>query len=97
MPLDADSTLSQVIAEFKETSLYSIDGDVALAKRFVVACRMLIVQRPAMARSGNQQFEYSVAQLEQLKREADDFVKQSQASTGGANRTRYANFRNFRS
>lgn len=42
MALTSASTFEQVQAEYRDTASYSLTADVALAKRFVVACRFML-------------------------------------------------------
>lgn len=106
--LSSASSLAAIQAEYLDTASYGEDGDVAKARRFVTACRLLILKTPK--RHGNQHgdTEYSPDLIAEQLKEARDWLERNggapaptntgaTASAGGAAaRVTRASFQNFR-
>tara|TARA_R110000824_G_scaffold401665_1_gene613481 strand:- start:2586 stop:2873 length:288 start_codon:yes stop_codon:yes gene_type:complete len=91
--LTAASTMTDIIAEFKTCASYSETADLALAKRFITACRMILALRGSRMRNAQQTLEFDVAAIDRQLVEAQEFVR----TTASGNRTaRFASFGKFR-
>jgi len=47
MSIDGTWSQEQIVAEYLDTLGYDVDGSVALAQRFIKACRALLVMHPS--------------------------------------------------
>lgn len=77
--------MDQLLAEYSDTSLYDTsEGSVALAERFVVVCRILLVKLAQRSRhSGGEEIELSITGLREDIKAAKDYI--SANTTSGAN------------
>lgn len=75
MPLSSTSTDTEVQAEYDDTASWSESRSVALAKRFVVACRILIRRLENTVTKGANSLSKTVSDLRAEKEEAEAFVQ----------------------
>lgn len=93
------STFDELKAEYKDTSSYDVASDVDLCKRFIVACRLLLVDLQSRAKHGNAEVEMDpsliAAQLEEAKSwlAANDTTATTTANVGGVRALGVAAFR----
>jgi hypothetical protein len=81
--IDATSTPTQIRAEILTCRLYAVDGDVAKARRLLVACQAWLLL-PAETRDRDGSAALNHAALEKLMGAAETFV----AAQGGFTRLR---------
>ncbi|MDB5296849.1 MAG: hypothetical protein JWO31_2832 [Phycisphaerales bacterium] len=97
MPLSSASTLAQVQAEYDDACGYFVDGDAALAKRFVVACMILLRKVPAETGTREAHVRYDPARVQQGLDEARAWLRSNAAGPGTGNpsvtRVDFTNFR----
>lgn len=88
--VDSDSTFEELKAEYKNTSSYDVAGDVDLCKRFIVACRLLLVDLQSRAKHGGAEVEMDPSliadQLDEAKSwlAGNDATATTTANVGGA-------------
>jgi hypothetical protein len=72
--LSSSSTIADALTQWKDNSSYRRNSSAAQAELFREACDWLITLRPTRARHGSQTFEFSVAELQQQKASAEQFI-----------------------
>lgn len=92
--ITSSSTLPEIRAEYLETASYEEDGDVSKARRFITACRALLVMLPASAMHQNlSQFSFSIEQITAELKAAQRYVAAASTTSGAV---RHADFTDFR-
>lgn len=66
--------MAELISEYKTTCSFEEQADVALAKRFISACRALLVLRPTAMRHGAEGQEFDPDVVERQLQDAQRFV-----------------------
>jgi len=96
MSLDESSTFDEALTEYRACADWDLDADPAKARRFVVACRHLLM-RPSLAGKGSSQVAFDHKQVAAEMRTAKGFIAASSATVGtGAVAVRHADLRGFR-
>lgn len=91
--LTSDSTISQIRDEYADAGSYHEDGSTAKAKRFITACRLLLLRLPKTSGQGGSQ----VGMNPELIREELDRAQRFIAAQGGVNGgVKHLSFRRFR-
>lgn len=74
--LDSKSTFEDVLKEYNDTASYSIDADIAKAKRFEVACRFILnpMFLPLVTEHSGERTELFLEAVERQLKDAQDFV-----------------------
>lgn len=95
--LSSDSTYAEIVAAYMDSAVYEEDGDVAKAKAFVSACRMLI-RFPSRLQVGGRQagheMEMDLATLRAEMAAAQSWIAANDSTAGG--RTTWGDFSRFR-
>ncbi len=104
--LSSSSSIQEIHAEYADTASYAEDGDADKCKRFMTACRLLILKTPKRTGSrATSETEYTPELFMQQLQEAKTWLEQSglmprpsESSGGESTRPRrtYASFRDFR-
>ena len=104
--LSSSSTLAQIQAEYADTASYSEDGDVAKCRRFITACRLLILKTPKSYGTREAQTEYNPELIREELQEAKFWLERVGGETpvptsaGAADEARprltYASMQHFR-
>jgi hypothetical protein len=95
MSLDGTSTFDDALAEYRDTADWDLDGSVAKARRFVVACRHLLM-RPSLAGKGSSQVAFDHKQVRAELERAQTYVASAAAVGTGAASVRHVDLREFR-
>lgn len=83
--LNGSSSPAEILREYGDTASYSLTGDVALARRFVVACRLILMRVPQRTSKGDNEIELPDARLvREEKDQAEQFIAQSSTAAGSA-------------
>ena len=97
MSLTSSSTLAQIRAEYKDNADYESAGSATKANAFVVACRFLLIEIPAVsehAKSARVEYEMTLIQNE-LNRALKWLATNPAASdSGGVFFSSFEGFRN---
>ena len=97
MAVDSNSTLSQVQAEYADCASYDLDRSVDKAKRFVVACRILLLKLPAETGTREVHTRLSPERIQQELDEAREWIKANAAGpTSGNPSVTRVSFEQFR-
>ena len=95
--LSSTSTYAEILAAYMDSAVYEEDADVAKARAFVSACRMLI-RFPSRLQVGGRQagheMEIDVTTIRAEMAAAQSWIAANDQPTGG--RTTWGNFSNFR-
>lgn len=93
------STDTQVRAAYADNASYDVDGDVAMAKRFIVACRVLLQREPqSSARRGSAMVLDKKSVQDALARAESWLSSHAPAPVaGGSGGARFMDFGGFRS
>lgn len=93
--IDANSTTAEVEAEYDNTASYFADNDVAKARRFVTACRILIRRLPEEMTKGGNSLRRRISGLEKAVEDAEAYILRFGDSPKGPSfgRTSFINFR----
>ena len=100
--LSSSSTLGQVQAEYADTASYAEDGSTDKCRRFITACRILILKTPKKHGTRDSQNEYNPDLIREEMREAQAWLERVGGETAvpaadGTEQTRsrltYASFK----
>ena len=80
MPLDSTSTLTQIKAAYADNAAYEETGSVPMAKAFVTACRLLLLNLPAAVGQGGENLTLNVAAISQEMAAAKAWLSRNDAS-----------------
>lgn len=72
--VNSDSTWDELKAEYKDTSSYDVAADSDLCKRFIVACRLLLVDMQSRAKNGQVEAEMDPALIAEQLKEAKSWL-----------------------
>ena len=98
--LDAQSTFAEIYAEYMNCASYDMEGDVAKAKRFVVACRFML--NPLFIQDEHRHAgESSRIEFARIQKQLDDaisYVAENDESVTGVGDPGviYSSFENYR-
>jgi len=94
--LTSASTLAQIKAAYADNASYQEDADVAKARAFVTACRLLLLKTPSKVMHGKAGgIEFSVASIQQQLDAANRWLACSLAAADGGGIT-FPSFDGFR-
>jgi len=97
MPLSSTSTYAEIQAEYLDTAGYDATGDVALARRFITACRYLILLSPQRSEHGDERIEFDRDRIKDQEAAAKAFVKANATVSEGGSGYIHADLAEFRS
>jgi hypothetical protein len=103
MSLSSSSTLVEVQNAYDDNASYAEDGDVAKAKAFITACRILLRRMPGESGTREQHFKMNPELIQKEMEAAQQFVAANDTANGtggGASsngpKVIHSDFRNFR-
>lgn len=82
--VDSTSTWDELKAEYKDTSSYDVAADTDLCRRFIVACRLLLVDMQSRAKNGQVEAEMDPALIAEQLAEAKDWLAGNDATASVA-------------
>jgi hypothetical protein len=83
MSLTSSSTLVEVQAAYDDNASYAEDGDVAKAKAFITACRILLRRMPKESGTREQHFKMNPELIQKEMDAAQQFVAANDTTSGG--------------
>ena len=99
MSLSSSSTLTEVIAAYRDNALYDVDSDTTAARTFIHACRMLkvmVMKSQSAGGQGGHAQEFDTEQLAKEEAKAEAWLDANTAEDSGS-RYVHADFRDYRS
>ena len=97
--LSSASTLAQVQAEYVDTASYVEDGSASKCRRFITACRILLLKLPAESGTPQAHFRMNPELIAAELKKAEQWLGgQDTTDSGDTSRptTSLGSFRNFR-
>lgn len=91
--LSSSSTQADAVAQYKNNAAYATDGSTSMAKDFIEACRVLLLELPASMSENSISLQHNTALLQEEIRKAERWL--AQRTQGGS--VRFHDFRDLRS
>lgn len=91
--LTQDSTFAEIRNEYATTASYHEDNSVAKARRFVTACRLLLLRLPKSSGHGASRADMNPDMIERQLLDAERFVVGASGTNSGV---KHLSFRSFR-
>lgn len=73
--LNSTSTLAQIKAAYADNASYAEDASIAKAKKFVTACRLLLLRLPKRATQDSSEYEMDVKIIQQEMQAAQAYAQ----------------------
>lgn len=97
--VDSASTFAELRAEYEDTASYDVASDADLCRRFIVACRLLLVRLQSKSKHGDAEVEMDPTliqgQLEEAKAwlSGNDATASVSTTPGSVRQLKVENFR----
>lgn len=75
--------MAECVAAFEDNSTYDLEGDTAMCKRFIQACRVLMERSKNETRQGTAALREEVSKYEKAEARAVDWLKANDATFAG--------------
>jgi electron transfer flavoprotein alpha/beta subunit len=93
--LTSASTIAEIKASYIDNASYAEDADVAKARAFITACRILLLKMPAVATKNGESVQMRPEVIRQEMEAAQEWVEATDANEIGP-RVVKGSFQNFR-
>lgn len=96
MTLSSASTLSDIKAEYADTCSYEEQGSTSLAKRFVTACRLLLLKLPKSGGHNGATVDMSTDLIHQQLQDAQQYVAAADSTQNRGGGVVHVDFDDYR-
>lgn len=94
--LTSASSLDDVIASYTNNASYAEDDSITKAKRFITACRIMLIKRPSSMTKGSNQLNFNLQVIEEELRRAQIWLEARDPDSNAGPTVTRPNFNNFR-
>lgn len=74
MALTSSSSISDIVSQYVDSSLYDVDNSLPMARLFIQACRILLIKRPKSISTDGVSTQFDPAQIRAELERANAFV-----------------------